>query len=240
MYHGTGEGSSLSVPDVITVDGPSASGKSTIARQVAKLLDRIYVESGSLYRGVTWAILRAGEDPSDRAAVSRILDRLEMQFFLADNRIAFTVDGVDPGDELRSEQVRENVSVVAAIPEVRERIVAWLRQMLSFGSLVMEGRDIGSAVFPAAFAKFYLDASPDERARRRHEELRSKDGESNLAEVRSSLARRDEIDSHRALHPLTVPDGAEMIDTTHMSIEDVAGLIAGRATRRSAPGSSNA
>ncbi len=210
---------------IIAIDGPSASGKSTVARYVADKLGYVHVDSGSLYRGVTWKALRDGIAPTDTNSLVEMVLSMEMRILRSGLSVRFTIDGVDPSSELRSEAVRERVSIVAAIPQVRARVVEWLRGMRTFGSLVMEGRDIGSAVFPDAEFKFYLDANAEERARRRCEELDPHHQRSDLASVQSSLARRDKIDSTRKTAPLKIADGAVVVDTNATDANGVASLI---------------
>lgn len=209
----------------IAIDGPSASGKSTIAKRVAQALGYCYVDSGSLYRGITWKALAAGVDTGDDSALSAMMDSMDISFFAANGAVGFRIDGVEPGTQLRSAEVDRHVSPVAAAPGVRSRIVAWLRGMTRFGELVIEGRDIGTVVFPDAVRKFYLDASPEERARRRHAELADKDRVASAMEVRDSLNRRDRIDSTRKTDPLKIADDAVVVDSTAMTVDAVTTFI---------------
>lgn len=203
---------------VIAVDGPSASGKSTVARKVAAALNYLYVDSGALYRGITWNVLSQGGDPGKSGDVLDCLARMKIDIFVAEGAVRFRLGGVEPVAEIRSQRVCEGVSEVAALPEVRTAVTGWLRGMTQFGSLVMEGRDIGTVVFPAADAKFYIDASPEERARRRHAETR-KDGD--LRSVMTSLENRDRKDIGRKAAPLKVAADAVVIDSTGLSVDDV-------------------
>ncbi len=209
----------------VAIDGPSASGKSTVARRVAQELVFAYVDSGALYRGLTWKALREGLDVTRPEAVVELTTRIRMDFFMQQNVVRFAIDGEEPGDQLRSEPVRERVSDVAAVPEVRSYLVRLLRQTTRFGSLVMEGRDIGTVVFPDSPFKFYLDADPEERARRRHKELESKETDSDVHKVLNSLRRRDMKDSTRKAAPLQIALGARVIDSTGMTIEQVVQMI---------------
>ncbi len=159
---------------VVAIDGPSASGKSTVAKRTAEELRFIYVDSGSLYRGITWKALREGTNIDDIQQVVELISRIRLEFFVENRQVLFTIDGDWPGDQLRSEPVRERVSDIAAIPEVRIYLVQLLRGTTRFGNIVMEGRDIGTVVFPTSPFKFYLDANPEERARRRYEEIAEK------------------------------------------------------------------
>jgi CMP/dCMP kinase len=210
---------------VVSIDGPSASGKSTVSREVAVALQFTYVDSGALYRGVTWQCLRRGTDVKDREKVLVTMLSMNLEFYHQDRAVGFTIDGEDPGLQLRSEPVRERVSDIAAIPEVRTFIVRHLRDMVRFGNIVMEGRDIGSVVFPSTPFKFYLDADPRERARRRCEEIVRAEGKGSVEEVLDSLTRRDQKDTTRETAPLQIPLGARVVNTTTMGIQEVVALI---------------
>ncbi len=209
----------------VAIDGPSASGKSTVARLSARELGFHYVDSGSLYRGLTWKCLREGVDTEDPAAVIELVNRTKLDFFVEEGAIRFTLDGEDPGAQIRSMPVQERVSDVAAIPEVRARIVQHLRETTRFGNVVMEGRDIGTVVFPDTPFKFYLDADPEERARRRHQELAQTAGDTTVDNVLASLQRRDRKDSTRKTAPLQIALGAKVIDSTAMQAEDVVRIV---------------
>ena len=214
--------------DIITVDGPSASGKSTVAKRVAAALRYTYADSGAVYRGVTWKAIREGVPPGRPADVVALLRRMDLRFVARDGVAVMQIDGIEPGAELRSEAVSERVSEVAAIPEVRAQVTRHLREIAKFGPLVMDGRDIGSVVFPDAPFKFYIDASPEERARRRHAELLSADPRYDMGRVGDALKRRDAHDTGRAAAPLTIPPGAIVIDTTRMRVEEVVAHIVSR------------
>lgn len=206
---------------VVAIDGPSASGKSTVARHIAERLTFAYVDSGSFYRGITWNALRMGIDIADTGALIKLIDKTDTRFFLVGNAVRFTMDGKDPEQELRSPAVAGSVSRVAAVPEVRTRVGTWLRDALRFGNLVVEGRDIGSVVFPEAIAKFYLDASEKERARRRLADYTRTGAKVSLDAVRGNIASRDNLDSRRKTAPLAVAPGAIKVDTTGKTIEQV-------------------
>lgn len=211
--------------EVIAIDGPSASGKSTVARRLAAALGYAYVDSGALYRGIAWKAAEMGVDLQDSVAVVQSMERMAIAFFSEAGAIRYRIDGYEPRDEIRTERVSGLVSIVAAIPGVRARVTAWLREMAALGSLVMEGRDIGTVVFPSARAKFFLDANPEERARRRHAELSPAGGEKDVGRVMSSLQDRDKRDSGRATAPLKVAEDARIVDTTGLSIEQVVAEI---------------
>ncbi len=207
---------------VVAIDGPSASGKSTVARRSAQDLGYCYVDSGALYRGMTWKSLRESVDSRNTGAVVDLLSRVKLEFFLRQGQVQFSMDGEEPGEQLRSEAVAEHVSDIAAIPEVRSYMVRKLRSTVQFGNLVMEGRDIGTVVFPDTPFKFYLDANPEERARRRHQEILStRSGETTVDTVLSSLTRRDAKDTTRKTAPLQIALGARIIDSTSLSIDEV-------------------
>ncbi len=210
---------------IVAVDGPSASGKSTVSRRAAQALGFVYVDSGAVYRGVTWKCVKEGIDVKDAQAVTNLLIRMNMELVLKDQAVGYLIDGEDPGQEIRAEPVRERVADIAAQQSVRVYIVEKLRLMTKFGSLVMEGRDIGTVVFPDTPYKYYLDADPEERARRRAAEIRQTEGAGDVNEVLSSLRRRDQKDSSRATAPLQIALGARIINSTGMSIDQVVDTI---------------
>lgn len=191
---------------VVAIDGPVGSGKSTVAKAVAKRLDLPYLESGAMYRVVAWAAVRRGIDPEAGDELTALAAELDME---VGERIL--VDGDDVTADLRSPEVGRAVSAVAATPGVRTELVRRQREWVEgHGGAVVEGRDIGSVVFPDAEVKVFLTASAAERARRR-----------SLDETADDLARRDLLDSTRAVSPLIVPQGAVVVDTTGRPIEDV-------------------
>jgi cytidylate kinase len=196
-----------------------------VAKKVAGELGYLYMDSGAMYRGVTWEVLRDGVKPSDSAQVVSVVNRTAIAFAVEDGNLIFEINGRRPGKELRQQVVNENVSVVAAIPEVRAFVVRHLRETANMGDVVMEGRDIGTAVFPDAPAKFYIDASPAERARRRHLEMKRAGSDLGVEEVHNSLASRDSLDSGRAKDPLRAAEDAVVLDTTRLSADEVAEKI---------------
>lgn len=209
---------------IVAVDGPSASGKSTVSRRVAKEVGFLYVDSGAMYRGVTWKCVKEGIDVKDAQEVTNLLIRMKMELVVKDGAVGYLIDGEDPGMEIRGEAVRERVADIAAQQVVRVYIVDKLRQMAKFGDLVMEGRDIGTVVFPDTPFKYYLDADPAERARRRHAELQKTEGV-DIEKIAQSLVNRDKKDSSRATSPLQIALGARIINSTGMSIEQVVDVI---------------
>lgn len=210
---------------VIAIDGPSGAGKSTIAKAVGRVLGFLHVDSGALYRIVAWQLLQAGGDPEDEESVSAFAEKLKIETRVEDGAVNFFVNGDTPGEAIRSATVNSAVSPVSKVASVRTQITDWLRQMRELGDLVVEGRDIGSVVFSDSPARFYLDADPAERARRRHLEEQAKGMDSDRQAVLESLANRDRIDSSRSLAPLKIADGAIKIDSTHLGIDQVVELV---------------
>jgi len=192
----------------IAIDGPAASGKSTLARCLAERLGLIMVNSGAMYRAITWQAIREGIDPHDTAAVIGMLDRIKIACGNDGILSTITINGIDPSEDLRGEEVNANVSAIAAIPEVRKALIDLQRGYLRHSSIVMEGRDIGSVVFPDTPYKIYVDAAEHIRAARR-----GNDGEVD------SIAKRDAADSKRKTAPLVVADGATILDNSEHSIE---------------------
>lgn len=212
---------------VVAIDGPSASGKSTVARDVAKALGALYVDSGAMYRGMTWKVLRAGADPKNEEQVCAVMRDAVWRFEIVNGAVCFTIDGENPGGEIRGQAVRDTVSYVARIPEVRAFIVDRIRGMRGMGKLVVEGRDIGTVVFPDTAWKFYLDADPAERARRRTAELIATESGTSVESVLENLKMRDHIDSTRKTAPLQVAPGAVIVDSTNLTLEQVVEQILG-------------
>lgn len=192
----------------IAIDGPAASGKSTLARELAKRLGLVMVNSGAMYRAVTWKVLQDQIDPADDAAVIALMNRIDIHCGEIGMSSTCTIDGIDPGDELRSEAINANVSAISAIPEVRDRLLDLQRHYLDHTSIIMEGRDIGSVVFPDTPFKIYVDASEEVRAARR-----------TAAGEIDSVAKRDAADSERSTAPLKIAEGAVVLDTSAHSIE---------------------
>lgn len=211
---------------VIAIDGPSGAGKSTIAKGIGKRMGFLHVDSGSLYRIMTLAAIKAGIDCNDEAAVAAGCDKVDVRFVVKDGAVAALVEGKEPGDAIRTAEINAHVSPVSKVPEVRERINIWLRGMRELGDIVVEGRDIGSVVFPDTPARFFLNASAEARAIRRHlEEVAKGIATQTVEEVKASLLNRDKIDSSRKTAPLKIPEGAIVIDSTNLSIEEVLDIV---------------
>ena len=217
------------LPSTITIDGPVASGKSTIGYLLAQKLGYLYLDTGAMYRAVTWAALTRGVSVEDEAAVTALAEELHIDITrpTVDDGRQYTVlaDGEDVTWDIRRPEVDANVSVVSAYPGVRRAMVVQQRRIAAAGRVVMVGRDIGSVVLPDADLKLYLDATSQERARRRWLERQARGESVTYEEVLAMMLRRDEIDSHRAVSPLRVPDGAVVIDTTGLTIDEVLALI---------------
>ncbi len=206
---------------VIAIDGPAASGKSSVARALARRIGFVYVNTGAMYRAFTWQVLREGVASADAEAVRRVLANCQgegrMECGVEGGESTIRMGGVDPSEHLASEEVNGNVSNVAAVPEVRRFLVDLQRCYAREWDVVMEGRDIGSVVFPETVHKFYIDASPEIRAQRR-----ARQG------LRDAIGARDRQDSSRAESPLLVAEGAQVVDSSLMSVEEVVGELVAR------------
>jgi cytidylate kinase len=201
-------------PIVIAIDGTSASGKSTNAKLVAKALGFIYVDTGAMYRTLAWHALQKKIDVHEAKAVAGLCRRWKTTLECVENKVRLLVDGYYPEKEIRTAPVSEAVPHVAAVPQVRRWMKENQRECLRFGNLVMEGRDIGTNVFPETDYKFYLDASLAERAKRREAEG-----------VKENLAARDQRDSQRATAPLMIALGAVVINNSGLTLEQTSAMI---------------
>lgn len=205
---------------IIAIDGPAGAGKSTTAKLLAERLNYVYLDTGAMYRALTWFALENGIEPSDGARLTQVATRVPLEFKPTDgiNRVFF--NGVDVTEQIRTPEVTLHVSEVAAHPGVREAMVARQRQISEKGSVVAEGRDTTTVVFPKADFKIYLDASVRERAQRRLLELTGKGFTTTLEDQEADIRRRDEYDSNRAHSPLTRAKDALVVDTTNLSIDE--------------------
>jgi cytidylate kinase len=204
-------------PIILAIDGPSGAGKGTVARAVAAELGYRHVDSGAMYRAIGWKALRDGLRLDDEEAVARLASRSRID--LSGTRV--TIDGIDVTREIRTPEIDRAAASVARLPGVRAVLVARQRELGKGGGIVMEGRDIGTVVFPEADAKIYLDASPAERARRRAGDPAHTGGSSGVDEVATALTARDEIDRTRPTSPLYAAADAAVIDTTGKSVTEV-------------------
>jgi cytidylate kinase len=206
---------------VIAIDGPSGVGKGTVARAVADAFGYRHVDTGAMYRALAWRVVDSGIDLEDEPAVSALAGRADL--VVANGQVS--VDGVDVTSAIRTPQIDRAVTSVARMPSVRALLVARQRALGRDGGVVMEGRDIGTVVFPDADVKIYLDASPEERARRRAADPAHGGRGDALATVASAMADRDRIDSTRAVSPLTIAPDAIVVDTTGISVPDVVAKV---------------
>jgi cytidylate kinase len=207
-------------PIVVAIDGPAGSGKSTTARRAAQELGFLYLDTGAMYRALTAKAIALGIDPADEAAIARLAGSTNMEIEEQDGVSHVLVDGEDLTDALRSPEISRRVSYVARVPQVRRLLVAIQRAIAAERDVVVEGRDIGTVVFPDAPVKIYLDASLDERARRRGLDLERSGEKVAHEELQREIARRDEIDSDRTDSPLRRAEGAVVIDTTRLTIDE--------------------
>lgn len=201
-------------PIVIAIDGTSASGKSTNAKLVARALGFVYVDTGAMYRTLAWYCLKKAVDPHDAKAVAALCRKWKTKLECKDGQVHLLVDGYYPAKDIRTVEVSMMVSLVAAVPKVRDWMKKTQRECVQFGNLVMEGRDIGTNVFPETDFKFYLDAHLEERSRRRAAQG-----------VHENLAARDQRDSQRAAAPLMIALGAKVINTSQLTPEQTSAMI---------------
>ena len=214
---------------VVAIDGPSGAGKSSVSRIVGGKLGFLHVDSGALYRIMTWQALVRKVDTDDPDAVAAFAPTVEIECRPENGAIAYYVDGEKPGDRIRTPEINAHASQVATVKAVRDRITASLRGLTRFGDLVVEGRDITTAVFPDSPARFYLTASAEARARRRQKEEVEKGIANQSAEtVKASLLARDAIDSTRKYAPLRKADGAIEIDSSDLTLEQVVDIVLGK------------
>lgn len=213
---------------VIAIDGPAGAGKSTIAKKIAKILKLEYIDTGAMYRALTLKAIEEGVDPEDTEAILELIESISIYF--KDNHIY--LDGTRVDEEIRQNIVSRNVSKIAKIKEVREKMVELQRELAKSGSVIMDGRDIGTVVLPDANYKFFVTASVEERARRRYKELIESNQKVTYDQVLSQIKERDRIDSTREISPLQKSPDAYEIDTTNKTIEqcvdEIVDIIEGR------------
>jgi cytidylate kinase len=205
---------------IIAVDGPSGAGKSTLGRMLARALNLLYIDTGSMYRAVALAVMESKVNANDDLAVGSLAARIDIDLAGDPDALKVTLEGRDVTDEIRSEAVTEMSSIVSAIPQVRRAMVQRQRELGRRGA-VMNGRDIGTVVFPDADIKFFLTAVPQERAERRFNEERAADRHANFEATFAEMAERDRRDETRADSPLKVADDAIIVDSTGLSIDEV-------------------
>ncbi|MDD2599481.1 MAG: (d)CMP kinase [Kiritimatiellae bacterium] len=211
---------------VIAIDGPSGVGKSSVARAVGERIGFLHVDSGALYRIMTWQCLLHQVDTSCPEAVAEFSKSVEVECVPEAGCISYRINGVSPGNAIRTPEINCAASPVATVKQVRERITSWLRSLTCFGNLIVEGRDITTAVFPDSPARFYFDASAAARAQRRQlEEIRKGIANQSMDQVKNSLLARDRIDSTRQHAPLRKAAGVYVIDTTQLTLAEVIEVV---------------
>ncbi|HEU4501679.1 MAG TPA: (d)CMP kinase [Nitrospira sp.] len=206
---------------IVAIDGPAGVGKSTVAKLLASRLGFVYLDTGALYRSVGLAVLHHGIQPGDEKAVGGLLPKLSLKIEVTNNTVHVSLNGKDVTGELRTPAVSAAASIVSAIPAVRAWLLPVQRQIGQKGSVVAEGRDVGTKVFPAAPVKFFLEADPTVRAERRHRELVAAGHSGAIEQTSAELAGRDNRDRSRSAAPLVAADDAHHIDTSRLSAEDV-------------------
>lgn len=205
----------------VAVDGPAGSGKSTVAKEIAKALGILYIDTGAMYRTVGMACLKKGIDPTDEEAVVASLDSLDMKIFPEAGGQRILLDGEDITSRIRTEEIGKAASSVGAYQKVREKLVEIQQGLAKEQSVIMDGRDIGTKVLPDAEVKIYLDASVEERAKRRVGELEAQGKTADLETIREEIAQRDYQDMHRENSPLCRAEDAVNVDTTGLDIPAV-------------------
>jgi cytidylate kinase len=215
----------MPIPSIIAIDGPAASGKSTLGRRLADSLGYLFFDTGVMYRAVTWAALQRGLEINDEAAVTNLAEsaQIDVRPPSKDDGRACDVllDGVDITWETRRPEVEANVSPISAYRGVRRALASQQRRIGLRGRVIMVGRDIGTVVLPEADLKIYLDASAEERARRRYKEITQRGGQADYEQVLTGVLNRDEIDSTRAFSPLCAAEDAIIIDSDKLNADDV-------------------
>ena len=209
---------------VVTIDGPSGVGKSTISRRVAAELGYTYLDTGAMYRAVAYGCDKAGIDVEHQPSISALLDNLDIQLLPPlheDDDVRVLLTGEDISTAIRTPEMGMLASKVSAIPIVRSKLTAMQQEMGRKGKLVAEGRDTGTVVFPDAAWKFYLDAAPEERARRRIEQMRASGQQVDEQEILAQIIKRDQDDRQRTIAPLTRADDAALVDTSKLTIDQV-------------------
>ena len=208
------------MPLIIAIDGPSGSGKTTLGRMLARALNLLYIDTGSMYRAVALAVLDSSISSTDDVAVGSLAQRIDIDLAGDPDTLRVTLEGRDVTEEIRSEEVTHMSSIISTIPAVRRAMVERQRELGRRGA-VLNGRDIGTVVFPEADVKFYLTASPEARAERRFNECREKDTALTLEQTLAEMESRDQRDMERVDSPLAIADDAVVIDSTGLTIEEV-------------------
>ena len=206
---------------IIAIDGPAGSGKSTVSKLVAKRLGLLYIDTGAMYRALTLKAMRSGADLEDEGGLVELARSTDIDLGYKDGKQVVLLDGEDVAGLIRTAELTNKVKYIARVPGVRHEMVKMQRRLGEKSGAVMEGRDITTIVFPDADYKFYLDADPEERARRRFKELKESGSSVTLEEIKDDVVSRDESDMKRSVGALKVADDAIVIDTTDLSIDGV-------------------
>jgi len=210
---------------VITIDGPAGAGKTSIAKIVSRKLGYNYIDTGAMYRAISWKAFREKIDLKAKEELIKMVRNTKIELKNRAGTVRVYLDGKDVTNKIRGKRLAEGASILATVPEVREQLVKIQRRRGSSGGIVVEGRDIGTVVFPRADYKFYLDASIKERALRRYRELKVKGEEGQLAELEKAIRSRDKRDRTRGVAPLKIAPDAVIIDSTYMSKKEVVEFI---------------
>ena len=216
----------------IAIDGPAGAGKSSVAKEAAKRLGAVYLDTGAMYRTIALAVLRGHVDPQDPEALQGVLDQVRIGIEYRDGSQRMLLNGEDVSDLIRTGEVSSQASVVAAIPAVREKLLNLQRDLAASADVIMDGRDIGTNILPDAQLKIYLTASVEERARRRYLEMTEKGEDCSLEEIAKEIAERDERDMNRETAPLRQAEDAVFLDTSDMDLEQVTEKIVELARER--------
>lgn len=208
---------------IIAIDGPSGAGKSTLGRMIARAMNLLYIDTGAMYRAAALAVIESGVSTTDREKIAEVVARADINLEGDPDSLQVKLDGRDVSTEIRTEEVSHSSSVISTIPEVRRTLVNRQREMgtRSGSGVVLDGRDIGTVVFPQADVKFFLTAAPEERAARRYEEDRLKERDATFEETLAEINTRDRRDSTRDDSPLAIADDAIVIDSTELSVDEV-------------------
>ena len=210
---------------IIAIDGPSGAGKSTLAKRLAKDLGFIYLDTGAMYRALALKVLRQAVDLADDGRIGRLVEETEIDLRHRAGNLEVVLDGEDVSGQIRTPAVSQMASKVSALKKVRDRMLVLQRAMSRRGSVVAEGRDIGTVIFPQAEVKIFLDASPEERARRRYQELKAAGRQVELQETLREIEERDKRDSERDIAPLCKAEDALLVDSSSVDAEHVAALV---------------
>ncbi|MGA1865296.1 MAG: (d)CMP kinase [bacterium] len=213
---------------IIAIDGPSAAGKSTLGKALARRYELIYIDTGAMYRAVAWLARKMGIFWSDEKALIELTESKPIEIDMKNDSVKVIIDGHEVTDLIRTPEMGSGASQISALPGVKRAMIRKQQEMGNTGGVIMDGRDIGTFVFPQADFKFYLDASVETRGVRRYNELKTKGMDISLDEIIKSMKVRDHTDSHRAVAPLQIAADAMVIDTTNLSIPQVLDIMINR------------